>query len=75
MTNEEHIIKLLEENNAMLKEILRYIIKSNSAEEQQKRQITSFMINLTANGFYEDMNDEQKDNLKKIFNGYGNNGI
>nr|DAE53374.1 MAG TPA: hypothetical protein [Bacteriophage sp.] len=69
MTNEERIIKLLEENNAMLKEILRYIIKSNSSEEQQKRQLTSFAINVTANGFYEDLTEEEKNNLKKNWNG------
>lgn len=43
---DEEIIRLLRENNAMLKEILRYIAKSNSSEEQQKRQLTSFAINV-----------------------------
>lgn len=72
MTNEERIIKLLEENNAMLKEILRYIIKSNSSEEQQKRQLTSFAINVTANVFCEDLTEQEKNNLKKNWNGTRN---
>lgn len=69
---DEEIIRLLRENNAMLKEILRYIIKSNSSEDQQKRQLTSFAINVTANGFYEDLTDEEKNNLKKNWNGKRN---
>ena len=72
MTNEERIIKLLEENNVMLKEILRYIIKSNSSEEQQKRQLTSFAINVTANVFCEDLTEQEKNNLKKNWNGTRN---
>lgn len=59
----------MRENNAMLKEILRYIAKSNSSEEQQNRQLTSFAINVTANGFYEDLTREEKNNLKKNWNG------
>lgn len=69
---DEEIIRLLRENNAMLKEILRYIAKSNSSEEQQKRQLTSFAINVTANGFYEDLTEEEKNNLKKNWNGTRN---
>lgn len=72
MTDEERIIKLLEENNAMLREILRYIAKSNSSEEQQKRQLTSFAINVTANVFYEDLTEQEKNNLKKNWNGKRN---
>ena len=67
---DEEIIRLLRENNAMLKEILRYIAKSNSSEEQQKRQLTSFAINVTANVFYENLTEQQKDNLKKNWNGH-----
>lgn len=66
---DEEILRLLRENNAMLKEILRYIAKSNSSEEQQKRQLTSFAINVTANVFYEDLTEEEKNNLKKNWNG------
>lgn len=64
---DEEIKRLLRENNAMLK--VRYIAKSNSSEEQQKRQLTSFAINVTANGFYEDLTEEEKNNLKKNWNG------
>lgn len=66
---DEEIIRLLRENNAMLKEILRYIAKSNSSEEQQKRQLTSFAINVTANAFYENLTEQEKNNLKKNWNG------
>lgn len=67
---DEEIIRLLRENNAMLKEILRYIAKSNSSEEQQKRQLTSFAINVTANVFYENLTEQEKNNLKKNWNGH-----
>lgn len=69
---DEEIIRLLRENNAMLKEILRYIAKSNSSEEQQKRQLTSFAINVTANVFCEDLTEQEKNNLKKNWNGTRN---
>lgn len=69
---DEEIIRLLRENNAMLKEILRYIAKSNSSEEQQKRQLTSFAINVTANVFCEDLTKQEKNNLKKNWNGTRN---
>lgn len=67
---DEEIIRLLRENNAMLKEILRYIAKSNSSEEQQKRQLTSFAINVTANVFCEDLTEQEKNNLKKELEWY-----
>lgn len=67
---DEEIIRLLRENNAMLKEILRYIAKSDSSEEQQKRQLTSFAINVTANVFYENLTEQEKNNLKKNWNGH-----
>lgn len=46
---EEEQLKLLKENNAMLKAILTYLINKNSDTNIANEDIKNFIINLVAN--------------------------
>lgn len=62
-------LKLLRENNAMLKQILGYIAIKQSSEYRMNEDIRAFSINVCADVFVENMEPEEKEeinnNLKK----------
>lgn len=66
---DEEALRLLRENNAMLKQILAYIGMKQSNEYRINEDIRAFSINVCADVFVENMEPEEKEeinnNLKK----------
>lgn len=66
---DEEALRLLRENNTMLKQILGYIAMKQSSEYRMNEDIRAFSINVCADVFVENMEPEEKEeinnNLKK----------
>lgn len=62
----EEIIRLLRENNEMLREIIRYIKSTQTDKFDMNKSIKSFLINVCANIFSENLTENEKENIKKI---------
>lgn len=62
-------LRLLRENNAMLKQIIGYIAMKQSSEYRMNEDIRAFSTNVCADVFVENMEPEEKEeinnNLKK----------
>lgn len=66
---DEQIFNLLQENNAMLKEILALLRKFDSEEYQSQEDMRQFCINVSADIFVEllESNKELKNKIKNNF--------
>lgn len=64
---EQEILRLLQENNAMLREIVGYIREIRSMAYQSQQDIRSFSINVCADIVAENLKKEAKETVKKNF--------
>lgn len=62
----DEILKLLRENNAMLREIISYIRKIQGQAYRQSEDMRAFAINVCANVFVEAMEEPEKDDLNNL---------
>lgn len=62
----DEILRLLRENNAMLKEITSYIRKIQGQAYMQNEDMRAFAINVCADVFVEAMEEPEKDDLNKL---------
>lgn len=60
---DEEALRLLRENNAMLKQILSYILTKQSSQYRANEDIRAFSINVCADVFVENMEPEEKEKL------------
>lgn len=60
---DEEALRLLRENNAILKQILGYIAMKQSSEYRMNEDIRAFSINVCADVFVENMELEEKEEL------------
>lgn len=60
--NDEYL-RLLRENNAMLKQILGYIAIKQSSEYRMNEDIRAFSINVCADVFVESLEQEEKEEI------------
>lgn len=65
----EEALRLLLENNAMLKQILGYISTKQSSEYRMNEDIRAFSINVCADVFVENMETEEKEELNNKITG------
>lgn len=63
----EEILRLLRENNTILKRILSHIEEEKSAKAQLNRKIEQFAIDVCANVFVDYMTITEKEELKNKF--------
>ena len=66
---DEEALRLLRENNAMLKQILGYIFMKQSSEYQMKQDMKAFLINVSADIFVEGLEPDEKEKLYNILTG------
>lgn len=66
---DEEALRLLRENNAMLKQILAYISMKQSSEYRMNEDIRAFSINVCADVFVENMEPEEKEELNNKITG------
>lgn len=66
---DEEALRLLRENNAMLKQILAYIGMKQSSEYRMNEDIRAFSINVCADVFVENMEPEEKEELNNKITG------
>lgn len=59
----EEVLRLLRENNAMLKQIITYINTIQSSKYRMGEDLRAFSINVCANVFVESMEPEGKDEI------------
>lgn len=62
----DEVIRLLRENNAMLREITSYIRKIQGQTYRQSEDMRAFAINVCADVFVESMEEPEKDDLNKL---------
>lgn len=60
---DEEALRLLRENNAMLKQILAYIDMKQSSEYRMNEDIRAFSISVCADVFVENMEPEEKEEI------------
>lgn len=65
----EEALRLLRENNEMLKQILGYIFMKQSSEYQMKQDMKAFLINVSADIFVEGLEPDEKEKLYNILTG------
>lgn len=63
-------LRLLRENNAMLKQILGYIFMKQSSEYRMNEDIRAFSINVCADIFVENMETEEKEEINNKLRDY-----
>lgn len=66
---DEEALRLIWENNAMLKQILAYIGMKQSSEYRMNEDIRAFSINVCADVFVENMEPEEKEELNNKITG------
>lgn len=66
---DEEALRLIRENNAMLKQILAYIGMKQSSEYRMNEDIRAFSINVCADVFVENMEPEEKEELNNKITG------
>lgn len=59
----DEMMRLLRENNAMLKNIISYISSIQSNEYRMNEDMRAFSINICADVFVENMEPQEKDEL------------
>lgn len=62
----DEVLRLLRENNAMLREITSYIRKIQGQAYMQNEDMRAFAINVCANVFVEAMEEPEKDDLNNL---------
>lgn len=62
----DEVLKLLRENNAMLREITSYIRKIQGQAYRQNEDMRAFAINVCADVFVEAMEEPEKDDLNNL---------
>lgn len=62
----DEVLRLLRENNAMLKEITSYIRKIQGQAYRQNEDMRAFAINVCADVFVEAMEEPEKDDLNNL---------
>lgn len=62
----DEVLKLLRENNAMLREITSYIRKIEGQAYRQNEDMRAFAINVCADVFVEAMEEPEKDDLNNL---------
>lgn len=62
----DEVLKLLRENNAMLRKITSYIRKIQGQAYRQNEDMRAFAINVCADVFVEAMEEPEKDNLNNL---------
>lgn len=67
---DEEALRLLRENNAMLKQILGYIFMKQSSEYRMNEDIKAFSINVCADVFVENMETEEKEKINNKLRDY-----
>lgn len=66
---DEEALRLLRENNAILKQILGFIAMKKSSEYRMNEAIRAFSINVCADVFFENMKPEEKEELNNKITG------
>lgn len=66
---DEEALRLIRENNAMLKQILAYIGMKQSSEYRMNEDIRAFSINVCADVFVENMEPEEKEEINNKITG------
>lgn len=66
---DEEALRLIRENNAMLKQILAYIGMKQSSEYRMNEDIRAFSINVCADVFVENMEPEEKAEINNKITG------
>ena len=62
----DEVLKILRENNAMLREITSYIQKIQGQAYRQNEDMRAFAINVCADVFVEAMEEPEKDDLNNL---------
>lgn len=62
----DEMMRLLRENNAMLKNIISYISSIQSNEYRMNEDMRAFSINVCADVFVENMEPQEKDELNNM---------
>lgn len=67
MVDFEHLYQLVQENNAMLKEILEYVRKKEDPDYMQNEWSREIAFNVIGNVIAENLSDDVVENVKSQF--------
>lgn len=66
---EDEVLRLLRENNTILRQIMAYIATKESSEYRMNEDLRAFSINVCADVFVENMEPEEKEELNNKITG------